>query len=125
MLSILQFSRARRPVSRGLIFMPGNVSTCILTVTVRRSLLLTSCSRTILGVSYDPLSLFRNHTGLPRFALQTEWVRFFLFAGALVIREQGRRKPLFLLVAVPFWSELVSTFSSFYLYDVYRKFTLH
>lgn len=46
-----------------------------------------------------------SHTGLPRFTSQTEWVRFFLSADSLVIRERRNPVSVFLTV-VPFGQSL-------------------
>ncbi len=53
-----KFSRAKRPVRRGRTFVLDDVSINILTITVRHSLLLTSCACITTSVSYDALSLF-------------------------------------------------------------------
>jgi hypothetical protein len=66
-----RFSCDVRPVGRGLTFVPGDVSTRIRIITVRRSLLPTSQSRIAIGPSCDRLSPKGERYGVSTFRLSS------------------------------------------------------
>ena len=85
--------------------MPDDISISILTITTRHSLLLTSCSRTAIGKSYDILSLLRELYGVTTFRFINGGGLGSFSSPAIVLSVNvGVQNPI-LLIAVPFLVE--------------------